>query len=211
MNLLLCSLLLGAAAQAAEIPGWLLRGSNPRAFEIAVDRETLHSGSASGTIRCAADDCEPFGTILQAIRADEYRGKRVRLTAWVKALRAAKPRLWMRVDGAASEMLAFDNMETRAKSGTFGWTRQEIVLDVASPAALVYFGVILGGGGQVWIDDIVLEVVPRKTKSTNQLREPTPPKGDPIKVAQTYQKASAVIVNGDFEQPAQDSRSPAGR
>src|SRR3954454_3331869 len=68
---------------------------------MVVDRATRHGGAASATIRCKADHpANGFGTLMQTFRADQYRGKRLRLTGFVKANDVANPAgLWVRVDG----------------------------------------------------------------------------------------------------------------
>ncbi len=76
--------------------------------------------------------------------------------------------LWFRVDGPNNTTLAFDNMEQRAIKGTTDWTRYEIVLDVPNEAQRLAFGVLLAGGGQVWMDDLRFEVVPTTVKTTGQ-------------------------------------------
>jgi hypothetical protein len=104
-------------------------------------------------------------------------GSRVRLSAWVKATKGSTPALWLRVDGTGGELLAFDNMDDRSRSGPFEWTRQEIVLDVIDGAALVNFGVMARGNGTVWIDDVTLERVPTAVHTTKPLPPlmPAPP------------------------------------
>jgi hypothetical protein len=57
---------------------------------------------------------EGFGTLMQDFRANEYVGKRVRFSAFVKSQDLESwAGLWMRVDqgeGATPQVLAFDNM-----------------------------------------------------------------------------------------------------
>src|SRR5204863_2793905 len=104
---------------------------------------------------------------MQTIKADEYLGQRVRLSAWVKAGDAGKPRIWMRIDGQNGEVLAFDNMDNRSKRGSFNWQLQQIVLNVNKSAVLINFGFMLEGHGVAWIDDVSLDVVDRKVKDTS--------------------------------------------
>jgi hypothetical protein len=69
---------------------------------------------------------------------------------------------WMRVDKTAEDttrVLAFDNMHDRPVNGTTGWRDCQVVLDVPADASNIYFGVILGGSGQVSISDISIESV----------------------------------------------------
>lgn len=62
--------------------------------------------------------------------------------------------------------LAFDNMQNRAIKGTTDWKRYEIVLDVANNATAIAFGLLLGGTGQAWMDDLAFEVVGKDVPAT---------------------------------------------
>jgi AraC family transcriptional regulator len=162
---------LAAFAQVSKVPGWLLSGMNRQAFTIDVDRTVHYTGHASATIRCAQKHCSDFGTLMQTFKAAKYLGRRVRLSAWVKAERAGRASIWMRVDGVDSQ-LAFDNMQRRAAHGTFDWRQQQIVLDVPDDAATINYGLILESHGQAWVDDFAFEIVDRHVKSTNMLPQP---------------------------------------
>jgi hypothetical protein len=109
--------------------------------------------------------------MAQMIKADDYRGKRVRLSGYVKADRVEQAYLWMRVDGEAGEMLGIDNMSDRPIWGILDWKRYEIVMDAPDNTSLITFGVILRGAGQAWLDDLKLEVVGKDVPTTSGLRE----------------------------------------
>jgi hypothetical protein len=188
-----------AGAARAQVPGWNRAGNNPKAFSPAVDREIFHSGEAAARVDCEKG-CSGFGTLMQTVRANRYVGSRVRFSAWVKATKGSAPALWMRVDGTGGEMLAFDNMDGRAKKGPFEWTYQEIVLDVIEGAALVNFGVIARGQGTVWIDDVVLEQVPNVVRTTKPLRPiVAAPPGSGQLIEKAYYRSKLEPVNLDFE------------
>jgi len=96
---------------------------------------------------------------MQTFDATEYRGKRLRLSAYVKSESVENwAGVWMRID-RAKESVAFDNMQNRPITGTQGWTQHSIVLDVDPNATGVAFGILLSGKGAVWIDDLAFEVV----------------------------------------------------
>ena len=50
-------------------------------------------------------------------------------------------------------------MEDRSIRGTTDWTQYQVVLNVPKNAAMMKFGLLLFGTGQVWLDECVLEVV----------------------------------------------------
>jgi hypothetical protein len=115
---------------------------------------------------------------MQTAGPGEYLGKRVRLSAYVKADSIGDwASVWMRVDGPIQrgqpKLLAFDNMQSRPLKGTFDWKRVEIVLDVPRDAMDVAFGILLTGSGEVWLDDLKFEIVPDSVPLTGRVR-PSP-------------------------------------
>ena len=113
-------------------------------------------------------DENEFGSLGQVIAADDYRSKRVRLSGWLKTENADSVGLWMCVDGIR-RMLGFDNMMNRAVKGTTDWKQFEVVLDIPAEAVNIVFGTLIAGKGQVWVDDLKLEIVGSSVLSTNLL------------------------------------------
>jgi hypothetical protein len=61
-------------------------------------------------------------------------------------------------------------MEDRPVSGTAGWTRGEVVLDIPEDAVSIYMGAHLVGRGQLWVDGCRFEVVGDDVPTTDQYR-----------------------------------------
>lgn len=175
----------GSPARADPPAGW---GGGGKGYELAVDKDEKHAGKASGTVKCV-DESEPgFGTLTQAFKADKYKGKRVRMTAHVKTkdVTGIGAGLWMRVDGKEKTSLAFDNMIDRPVKGTNDWKKYEVVLDIPDDADGVFFGFLVAGPGQGWVDGITFEAVGKDVKTTGREAEPQdrgdddpPPEGLP--------------------------------
>ena len=137
-------------------------------YRIYVDSEIKHGGQASASLKFNCGDHQyPWASLAQSIAADEYRGKRVRLSGWLKTVDAGEAGLWMRVDGE-QRVQAFDNMSDRIVSGTTDWKMYSLVLDVPSDAKNIFLGVLLNGKGQIWADDLTFEVVDRNIAVTNK-------------------------------------------
>jgi C-terminal processing protease CtpA/Prc len=186
---------------AAEpmVTGWGQFGS-PAAFRIGEDRTVVHSGTASGHVTARSASPAGFGAFMQMIRADNYRGKRVRFSAYVKTHDVgARPGagLWMRVDGDGG-MLQFDNMQSRSITGTTDWKLVSVVLDVPNNATGIAFGLLLAASGEAWIDDASLEVVGSDVPSTNTAQ----PMSNPDNAEQqrkTYETRPLAPLNMGFE------------
>lgn len=170
-------------AVSADKPpnGWSKSGSDPANYEIFVDTNIRRSGKASASIKAKPTfEKKQFTTIAQAIKADNFRGKRIRLSGYIKTENVAiYAGMWMRVDSAEMEkMLEFDNMGNRPIKGTTDWKRYEVVLDVSAEAQQISFGVNLEESGQVWIDDLKLEIVGQDTAKTTLKMSPEEMKED---------------------------------
>jgi erythromycin esterase-like protein len=156
-------------AVTAEPPkGWFVAGSHPQNYDMSVDTTVKHSGRASAHIKFIAANAEGFGTLMQMFKADDYRGKRVRMSAWMRSENADSAQLWFRLDGAKG-MQGFDNMGNRAVKGTSDWKKYELTLDVSAATVNVGFGAMVVGKGQAWVDDFMFEVVGQNVPSTNML------------------------------------------
>ena len=155
---------------ADSVPkGWFKAGSHPKNYEMSVDTAVKHNGKASAHIKfIGGDKAEGFGTLMQAFTADDYHGKRLRMSAWMKTENADSAQLWMRLDGE-NRMLGFDNMDNRAVKGTADWKRYEIILDVPEKTVNIAFGALVAGKGQAWVDDFQFEVVGKDVPTTNML------------------------------------------
>jgi hypothetical protein len=156
--------------------GWVLLGPTD-AYSAGVDSAERHSGHGSGLLECTVWDVEVFGTLMQTLRADAYRGRRLRLSGYLRTRDVeGSARMWLRVDGPDASPIAMDNMAKRPVRGNTEWSRYEIVLDVPAVAVQVAYGAILGGKGRLWVDDLRLEVVGNDVPSTDMHMPAVPTK-----------------------------------
>jgi hypothetical protein len=168
---LLATLLAVAANAEGPAPaGWLLAGSTPASYEVGTAPQGGQFRGPAGFLR-SKDTPAGFGTLMQMIRAEDYRGKRVRFSATVRTEALASwAGLWMRVDGkqgdGRAKTLAFDNMMARPIKGTTDWQPHEVVLDVPEEAAALAYGVLINGAGAAYLDNVRLEVVSAAVPAT---------------------------------------------
>ena len=109
-----------------------------------------------------------FGSYAQTLPADAYRGKRVRISGYLRSADATSASFWLRVDGP-SGVQGFDNMSNRALTGTRDWTPFAIVLDVPPDARTLHTGLLLSGTGVVWADDLRIDVVDGSVATTSSI------------------------------------------
>lgn len=151
--------------------GWWKTGSHPKDYDFHLDPNVKRNGKASGTMRSEPTATkESHGSMMQTFKPDSFRGKRIRLSGYLKTENVLGwSGFWLRVDGSTDslESFAFDNMTNRLLKGTIDWKKYEVVLDVSEKAELIAFGVNLSGSGQVWADDLQIEIVSSDIASTN--------------------------------------------
>ena len=156
------------------VDGWIIAGSKPDSYDIGKDEKNIRNQLPSYYLKSISDVKEGFGTIMRDIKSDEYIGKRIRLSGYVRSDSIDNwAGMWMRVDGKIpGKPLSFDNMVNRPIKGTNDWTKYEIVLDVPEISRAIYYGVLINGNGQIWLSDLSIEIVGSDVASTDLMKEP---------------------------------------
>ena len=150
------------------VNGWFKAGSKPDSYMVGLDKSTYKSGGSSAFIESTENNIEEFGTLMQSCSAQDYLGKRIKMTAYVKSENVDWAGMWLRVDSRLTKnMLSLDNMHDRPIKGTHDWIKCEIILDVPEESGTLNYGVLLSGTGKVWFDDISFEIVDN-IKTTKQ-------------------------------------------
>jgi len=166
----------GVAGKAP--PGWFVPSLPKDADYLAeVRRDGCRTHDACAVIMVPLNVPRPVGNLMQSFSAAAYRGKTVRMTAWLRVeslfvapapavgLRLPNPedraQMWMTVERANRKNGFSDNMDDRPVRSQ-QWTRCEITGVVDEDAQFVNFGFISIGGGRVWIDDVSFDVIPER-------------------------------------------------
>jgi beta-lactamase regulating signal transducer with metallopeptidase domain len=161
----------GPAVTTTAPKGWWKNGTNSAvAYVAGVDRGQTHEGLPSAYVKSIQPAIEGFGGMMQMCSADNFLGKRLRFSAWMKTENAndGGAHLWFRVDGKEkNEMLQFDNMDNRPAKGTTEWQQYSIVLDVPANALALAYGFFVQGTGQAWVSGVKIEEVGSDVPSTN--------------------------------------------
>jgi hypothetical protein len=161
--------------------GWAKNGSKPGSYVVGVDQNETWAGLPSAYVQCTDSSTDGFGGMMQTNSADDFLGKRVRLSGWVKTENAndGGGHLWLRVDGQQrGASLQFDNMDRNPVKGTTGWQQYSVVLDVPPEASALAYGFFVQGGGKMWVSGTKIEPVGSDVPSTNMItnRGPSLPK-----------------------------------
>jgi hypothetical protein len=143
----------------------------PQGYDFGTEAQTGASGKQAAYIKARSSaPANSFAGLNQCVDAENYLGKRLRLTADLRSVAASSEQLFMRVDGPRPEnggptkVLGFyNNAQNDAIGGTTEWKRYEVVLDVPAESREVCFGFLLAGGkGEAWADGFTLQPVGRE-------------------------------------------------
>jgi hypothetical protein len=169
--------LLTAATIAAMTPqqpplpapaGWRLGGTS--AFTFVVDTVGARSGKNAGRLSVVpGSPTTVSASAIQYIRAESYRGKRIRLTGYVRSKDAIFVS-WARVEGLRNDSLEYSGLSNVANEEapvTIDWRRIEHVLDIPANAEAIVFGVMLRRAGDIWLDDFDIAVIENKMASAS--------------------------------------------
>jgi hypothetical protein len=167
--------LIVAAGQDHQIAaGW----TSPEAadYQAAIDRKTTHGGHPSIDLKSISAASKDYSA-RQSIRAEDYRGKRVRFYGWLKPDRADDgAALWLRVDMQNGDYILDGMLDLTSKSrpvmDASGWTKCELVAQIPDDAIGISFGVRMKGKGEIWASDFAFEVVDKRLQTTMIERRP---------------------------------------
>ena len=145
---------------------WTVQHAGPVSYTFTLDTTKPRSGERSLKLENVGP--EPFGTIFQPVDATPYRGKKVRLAAWIRSEGVAGNRYGA---GAGLHLQAMkgsypvvqETVRKDAIKGTTDWTRYEVAVDVPVEADRIELGLNLFGPGTVWLDDVALDVMDAST------------------------------------------------
>jgi len=140
--------------EAASPKGWRNFGDSIN-YTHSVDNKVFQSGKHSVSLEFTGDKAG-FRAWSYTIPA-KYQGNKITLRGYIKTENVSDgwAGLWMRIDPKVS----FDNMKDRGVSGTTGWQKYEITLDLKPLSAKnIVVGGLLVGKGKMWVDNLELSI-----------------------------------------------------
>jgi hypothetical protein len=150
--------------------GW---GGGPTGT-IFVDGEIVHDGRWSVRLERTPASPQMFSTLTKAVPV-EFGGTTIEWRGFLRSENVSDfMGLWMRQDGDTPN-LAFETMQPRQIRGTNDWTEYSITFPLHRDARQLYFGVLLGGTGKVWADDLRLLVDGKPVWDAPKVERPKTP------------------------------------
>jgi len=153
-------------------PGWLAPSLGKDTDNLPeLRRDGCRSRIGCAVVMVPSNMPKAVGSLMQSFSAAAYRGKTVRLRAWLKVDTAFatatqihfdkgedSAQMWLTVERANKRPGFSDNGDASpVRSGE--WTRCEVIGTIDDDAQFIRFGVLSIGGGRVWVDDVSFEVI----------------------------------------------------
>ena len=184
-------------------PHWFISGQESaqaiKEYSGAIDHTNAYEGSGSGLLKSISDAAHD-GTLMQVSSAATYRGKSLKMRAFLRSNEVARRAgLWIRADDLNGATVAFRNcFSPRAPQifveGNTDWKEVAISIDIPDSAVKLSYGVQMVGTGAVWIDHVSIDVIgPYAQANAEQVYPSIHPLPDPQKLSPTPQ-------NLNFEQ-----------
>jgi hypothetical protein len=148
--------------------------ADPDDHEIGIDHETIYGGQSSARLK-ATSARYAEANLIQSVRAGEFGGKSVRLSAYVKTENANSTVLFVRLWSprwSGEDQSALNYGPDKKIQPTADWKKYDLVFDVPSNEYELSFGVTVGDG-ITWIDDITLEAIGPAAPSKVHLAQET--------------------------------------
>ncbi len=139
-----------------DLASWELWGSFPQDYERGTGTLGSLNGSTYGYIQASVPQPRGNGNLRQTIRARNYVGKQVRLSASIKTEGVETQALLY----LSSEGVEIHRVQEKTVQSPEAWTPYEVTLDVPNASIMLRFGVMLYGKGRVYMSDVKLDVVP---------------------------------------------------
>ncbi len=127
-------------------------------FACEIDSGTTYQGHPSLSIQQTVEGMQAEGDLRQTFLADDYRGKRVHLSAFLKTREIGAAELRLQVEGL-NEVLGQVGMQGGPLQGTHEWTRCTLEGEVPTESVAMELSLRVRGPGQVWLAFLHLEVV----------------------------------------------------
>ncbi len=147
--------------------GWMIWGN----YGVDFDSTIAHSGKYAASISSDQKGAS-FGSVAYIIPAN-YTGKSITLEGYMKTQEVENgyAGLLMRID-SSTKVLAFDNMQSQAITGTNDWKKYSITFPYPANAENIFVAGILVGKGKAWFDDFVLSIDGQDVQTLKEVEKP---------------------------------------
>jgi hypothetical protein len=143
------------------IEGWEpTTHANQDGWVFALDNSMMHAGHASARIHRSSND--PWGMLHQTLPAAGLGGETLELSAWLRTDRADGEGAILVLRTLANGSVDKHVFMKPPVTGTRDWMRYSVRLAIPRNSIAVGIGVMMQGGGTLWLDDVTLVALPSR-------------------------------------------------
>jgi hypothetical protein len=160
LAVLLCAALPGVALAQESLGTHDFEGNASTWDAGKLDEKERHGGLRS--LKLDGD-----GTATQKLVAADVRGKRVKVSGWIRG-GGAPAYLWIHATGGKGSDV-FDDLRKRGTTSAKGWTRVDVTMQVPHDADTVTWGVA-ATKGSAWFDDLAVTAGDERPQEIEKLK-----------------------------------------
>lgn len=124
---------------------------------MTADNIVAHNGRWSVRLQRDAQSAQTFSVITRTLPVD-FQGHTVELLGYLKLKDVSgNAGLWIRQDDDDG-LISLENMQSQQVAGTRDWAQYRVTVPLQPQARKVFFGVLVGGTGTLWADDLEILV-----------------------------------------------------
>jgi C-terminal processing protease CtpA/Prc len=141
---------------------------------VFLDQEIVHGGKWAARMERTDSSSGDFSGLAKTVPLD-FAGQWIEIRGFLRSEGVTGYfGLWAREDGS-SPTLAFESMQKQQIKGTNDWKEYSIRLPVKDEANRLTFGVLVGGAGKVWADDLQVLVDGKPVWEAEKRKRPLTP------------------------------------
>ena len=138
----------GIAAPRVQPGEWRLKGA-PNEFTMEATGSATDPKGAVIALRSASNTPRTSGSVMASFAANEFRGRRVTLSAELRVGSGKGAGLLIRADSDSTVALTLENSMADLVRADDGWKSRSVSIPVPDNATVVEFGILLQGAGSV--------------------------------------------------------------
>jgi len=144
---------------------WVNSQYSPSAYEAGIDTKVFHSPPKSYYIKFnelteIKTSSRPTASIHQSLLIKDFLGKRIKLSAFLKGNNlTGKAAFYIHIHSVKDGREEYLRRGADDIRGSTDWKLCTIIIDVEENASSFIYGLFIEGQGQVWVDDVNIEIV----------------------------------------------------
>jgi hypothetical protein len=159
--------------------GWRFWNSGSGVYEVSTQQNVFEDAASffmhsdSELIPKEGELTDSRAGLSQEFKAIQFRGKRLRFAAWMKAENIGGwAGLTLSCDGIMRNTLSYTNMYRNPVTGTAHWKEYSVVIDIPTEAYSISIAVTLNGNGSLWLSRLSIQEVSENISTTDKHSEP---------------------------------------